>query len=119
MPNNYATPMVMQSIDVTELVNPALFYPINAAGTEGAIAIVRFVNISDIDVFIGIGSEDAHIFVPSTTKVTFPITIELQKNAQPTNNEFLIKAGTIFYAIGDGALGNGNVYVTGWLRSES
>lgn len=115
MPKNFAVPMVLQDIDVSTLVNPALWYAINPLGLEQAALIVRLVNLSDVNVTIGIGEQTAHIFLPADSA---PVTIELQKNNEPTNVDFLIKKGTIFWAQGAGAQGNGNVYLSGWLRSR-
>jgi hypothetical protein len=115
MPKNYAVPMLLRNIDVSTLVDPLLFYPINPMGLEEALLILHFVNLSDIDVFLGFGSENVHEFLP-TDGGTF--TLEFQVNAEPTSKEFLIKKGTIFYANGDGAQAKGNVYVSGWLRSR-
>lgn len=115
MPKNFAVPMILQSIDVSTLADPLLFYPINPDGLEEALLIVRFLNLSDISVYIGFGTQSVHEYLPANGG-TF--LIEFQKNAEPTNKECLIKKGTVFYANGDGAQAKGYVYVSGWLRSR-
>lgn len=115
MPKNFAVPAVLQDIDVSTLVNPALWYALNPAGLEGAALIIRFVNLSDTDVTIGFGEKIAHAFLPANGD---PLVIEFQKNNEPTNMEFLIKKGTVFWVQGAGAQGTGNVFMSGWLRSR-
>jgi hypothetical protein len=114
MNRNFAVPMVLQDIDVTTLVDDTLFYPINPTGLEGAMLILHIVNLSDVDVFIGIGEKTKHIFIPADGEA---VEIEFQRNSEPNNNDFLVKQGTVFYANGDGAQGTGNVFLSGWLRS--
>lgn len=114
MPRNFAVPMILQNIDVSTLADPALWYAINPLGLEQAALIFRLVNLSDVNVTVGIGEQVAHLFLPADSA---PVVIELQKNNEPTNNDLLVKTGTIFWVQGNGAQGSGDIYLSGWLRS--
>lgn len=111
--SNYIQAIPLQSMTIATLVDPSLWYVFDASGIPEACAFIRFINVSDTNVFVSYdGITDAD-YIPADSTVE----LNFQENALiKPGSVALLKKGTKIYLQGTAGPKGGTVYLAGYFQ---